>query len=86
MRLQVSGLLRLPSSVGSQTGCNGIVEVAVMHAGTTLGLRRVALGSGCRYRLTVWVRSPRHWRLTVFGSFFGNAVLLPANGRRNVQV
>lgn len=86
VRLQVSGLLRLPASVGSQAGCNGIVEVAVMHGRSTLGLRRAALGSGCRYRLTVWVRSPRHRRLTVFGSFFGNAVLLPASGRRNVQV
>jgi hypothetical protein len=86
VRLQVSGFLRLPSSIGSQAGCNGIVEVAVMHGHSTLGLRRAALGSGCRYRLTVWVRSPRHRRLAVFGSFFGNAVLLPANGHRNVRV
>ena len=84
--IQVSGSLALPSSVSSSAGCNGTVEVAVMHGHSTLGLRRASLGSHCRYRVTLSVRSPRHRRLTVFGSFFGNAVLLPASGHRRVQV
>ena len=86
VRIQVSGSLALPSSVSASAGCNGTVEVAVMHAGSTLGLRRATLGYACRYRLTMWVRSPRQRRLTVFGSFFGNAVLLPASGYRHVHV
>ncbi len=86
VRLSVSGSLSLPSSVSSSAGCNGTVEIAVMHGSSTLGIRRAALGSGCRYRLTLWIRSPRQRRLTVFGSFFGNAVLLPASGHGYVHV
>ncbi|HEY6460202.1 MAG TPA: hypothetical protein VIY73_08620 [Polyangiaceae bacterium] len=86
VRLSVSGSLRLPSSVPSYAGCNGTVEVVVRHGGSTLGLHRAALGSSCRYRMTIWVRSPHGRRLTVFGSFFGNAVLLPSWGYRHVHV
>jgi hypothetical protein len=86
VRLSVSGTLHLPSSVPPYAGCNGTVEVVVRHGGSTLGLHRTALGSSCRYRLSVWVRSPHGRRLTVFGSFFGNAVLLPSWGYRHVHV
>ena len=78
VRLSVSGSLRLPSSVPSYAGCNGTVEIVVRHGGSTLGLHRTALGSSCRYRLTIWVRSPRGRRLTV-SELFGNAVLLPSS-------
>jgi hypothetical protein len=86
VRLSVSGSLRLPYSVPRYAGCNGTVEVVVRHGGSMLGLHRAALGSFCRYRLTIWVHSPRGRRLTVFGNFFGNAVLLPAWGYRHVHV
>jgi phosphodiesterase/alkaline phosphatase D-like protein len=86
VRLMISGALRLPGGVTAGAACNGTVEIVVQHAGSTLGLHRVALGRSCRYGMALWVRSPRHRRLTVVGSFFGNALLLPANDHRFVRV
>jgi phosphodiesterase/alkaline phosphatase D-like protein len=81
----VTGSLRPPSTLATQTACNGVVEVQIVRGGDTISLRGAPLQSDCTYGAQVAFARSRlagAKRLGVIVHFTGNAVLLPTGTRR----
>jgi hypothetical protein len=79
--VRVSGQLRLPPTISSSLGCDGVIALVVVRNGAPIQLRHTSLHADCTYstRLQIplsRVRGTR--RLSVVGYFWGNAVLKPA--------
>jgi hypothetical protein len=81
----VTGSLRPPSTLATQSACTGVVEVQVIRGADTISLRSAPLQSDCTYGEQVAFGRNRiagARRLAIAVHFTGNAVLLPTGTRR----
>jgi hypothetical protein len=83
--VNVTGSLRLPPALTTQTACSGVVEIQVIRRIDTISLRYAPLQPDCTYGEQMAFAGSRlagAKRLTIAVHFTGNGVLLPTGARR----